>query len=231
MLRDLPISDLMEDRVLGRFRANVRIAAWGCLEWTGAKTKHGYGMVSIKGKTYGAYRVAWVLRHQRHLPEGMAVDHMCCNKLCVNADHLEAVTVGENTRRINRPAPGWEPVPLPVVEACEYNGRRWVDVRWLTERFGKVERHYRAFDDPEAAALFAAHISNLKPSATVMDEAPWDIRARLLKAYTEDAARLWLREPHRKLGGRKPIDLIRAGEVEEVRAVTAWMDDLRRVTA
>jgi hypothetical protein len=29
----------------------------------------------------------------------LVIDHLCCNTLCVNAAHLEAVTHEENTRR------------------------------------------------------------------------------------------------------------------------------------
>ncbi len=33
------------------------------------------------------------------IPEGMEVDHLCCDPKCVNPEHLEAVTHGENIRR------------------------------------------------------------------------------------------------------------------------------------
>jgi hypothetical protein len=33
------------------------------------------------------------------IPEGLTIDHLCTNKACVNPEHLEPVTRGENVRR------------------------------------------------------------------------------------------------------------------------------------
>lgn len=33
------------------------------------------------------------------IPEGMQIDHLCLNRLCVRPSHLELVTPAENTRR------------------------------------------------------------------------------------------------------------------------------------
>jgi hypothetical protein len=33
------------------------------------------------------------------IPKGLVIDHLCRNTRCVNPDHLEPVTRGENTRR------------------------------------------------------------------------------------------------------------------------------------
>ena len=33
------------------------------------------------------------------IPAGLEIDHLCKNKLCINPDHLEAVTHAENMRR------------------------------------------------------------------------------------------------------------------------------------
>lgn len=43
--------------------------------------------------------------------------------------------------------------------------------------------------------------------------------------YSADQARVWLSSPHRRLDGERPVDLIRQGKVDEVRALIAHMRD------
>lgn len=45
-----------------------------------------------------AHRVAYELT-RGPIPAGMEIDHLCRVRSCVNPDHLEAVTRGENLRR------------------------------------------------------------------------------------------------------------------------------------
>ena len=55
--------------------------------------------VSIGGKRYRpAYRVVYETVVSP-VPKGMHLDHLCFRPRCVNPDHLEVVTPGENTRR------------------------------------------------------------------------------------------------------------------------------------
>lgn len=70
----------------------------GCWEWTGWKNQYGYGRFSINGKSVSAHRHAYELRNGP-IPDGLQLDHLCRNTLCVNPDHLEPVTSKENTRR------------------------------------------------------------------------------------------------------------------------------------
>ena len=51
-----------------------------------------------------AHRVAMIGKMKRDIWEWV-VDHLCCQKACVNPNHLELVTLGENRRRgsITRP--------------------------------------------------------------------------------------------------------------------------------
>ena len=37
------------------------------------------------------------------IPEGLVIDHLCAVQKCVNPQHLEAVTAGENVRRGSKP--------------------------------------------------------------------------------------------------------------------------------
>ncbi|WP_414713994.1 HNH endonuclease signature motif containing protein [Scandinavium sp.] len=58
------------------------------------------GTRGIDRRVAKAYRVSYEL-FVGPVPEGLELDHLCRNKLCVNPKHLEAVTSKENTMRGN----------------------------------------------------------------------------------------------------------------------------------
>lgn len=70
----------------------------GCWIWNGKKARNVYGGFYFLGKWLMAHRVSY-----EHfigvIPEELVIDHLCRNKLCVNPDHLEAVSGTENTLR------------------------------------------------------------------------------------------------------------------------------------
>ncbi len=68
-----------------------------CWLWIGAKGR-GYGIISFNGKARTAHRV-WYELNVGQLKEGLELDHLCKNSLCVNPEHLEQVTHSENCRR------------------------------------------------------------------------------------------------------------------------------------
>lgn len=73
-----------------------------CWLWTGKKQTDGYGqytptMDGIR-RFWSAHRVAYELM-VGPIPNGLQVDHLCRVRLCVNPDHLEAVTQTENVLR------------------------------------------------------------------------------------------------------------------------------------
>ena len=71
----------------------------GCWLWTAAKHSGGYGAfnVTLNGKPRAAvaHRVSYELC-VGPIPEGMLLDHICFNKLCVNPSHLRPVTSKQN---------------------------------------------------------------------------------------------------------------------------------------
>ncbi len=69
-----------------------------CWNWTGKSDKKEYGRITHRGLQTNAHRVSWILL-RGEIPEGLTLDHLCQNKRCVNPDHLEPVTRGENARR------------------------------------------------------------------------------------------------------------------------------------
>lgn len=85
-----------------RFWAKVAIQPVGCWLWTGALAGKGYGHLRVDGRDVYAHRFAYEAMVGR-VPDGMHIDHVktrgCTHKNCVNPEHLEPVTPGENIRR------------------------------------------------------------------------------------------------------------------------------------
>lgn len=73
----------------------------GCHIWMAARDVNGYGVASLPGCQIKAraHRVAWVAAHGVDIPAGLSIDHLCRTRACVNAAHLEAVTMAVNGQR------------------------------------------------------------------------------------------------------------------------------------
>lgn len=70
----------------------------GCWIWTAAEKSTGYGQFWLNGEYRGAHRVSYEF-YKGKIPDGLQLDHLCRVSLCVNPDHLEAVTLRENVLR------------------------------------------------------------------------------------------------------------------------------------
>lgn len=68
----------------------------GCVVWTGALTRDGYGRFRADGRDVYAHRYSWG-RAYGDIPEGLQVDHACHERSCVNVDHLRLATPQQNS--------------------------------------------------------------------------------------------------------------------------------------
>lgn len=88
-----------------RFFNKVLKLPSGCWIWMGAiqgkyykNENGGYGSFRYNKKVTPAH-IASCHIHDKEIPKGMHVDHLCRTTLCVNPDHLEPVTPLENYKR------------------------------------------------------------------------------------------------------------------------------------
>ena len=71
----------------------------GCLVWTGARGKTGYGRIrGPDGRMMYTHKLAWEIA-RGPVPPGRFLDHKCRVRLCLDVEHLEVVTTAENNRR------------------------------------------------------------------------------------------------------------------------------------
>lgn len=90
----------MNESIWQRFEAKIEcIPFHTCWEWTAALDRKGYGRFSDgQGKHYIAHRLAYE-RWCRPIDPNLTIDHLCRNHSCVNPNHLEQVTRGQNVLR------------------------------------------------------------------------------------------------------------------------------------
>lgn len=86
---------------MARFDAKVERTE-GCHLWVGGLNSRGYGSFGVPGGgSVLAHRFAWEREHGP-IPDGLTVDHLCCEKRCQNPAHMELVSREENSSRLGR---------------------------------------------------------------------------------------------------------------------------------
>ena len=71
------------------FWQQVPLSQFGCWEWPAImRNDKGYGVFSLHGRTFNAYRVAYIFKHGK-IPDKYHIDHLCANKPCIRPNHLD----------------------------------------------------------------------------------------------------------------------------------------------
>lgn len=92
-----------------RIMAAIVVDERGCWIWQRSRQTNGYPNMRVGSTTdgtrrnEGAHRVSY-REHVGPIPDGHEIDHLCRTPLCVNPEHLEAVTRRENLMRSTGPA-------------------------------------------------------------------------------------------------------------------------------
>lgn len=139
------------ERILAR---GVR-SSDGCLEWTGAMFRHGYGRTCWRTRSTYVHRWAWEHAHGP-IPDGKFVLHLCNNRRCFEPTHLE---LGDQDRNMSyaadcgRSASG-ERNGCAKLDASQVAVIRGLDEHGLINRTKGKQYNLGAIQRQKLAALF-----------------------------------------------------------------------------
>lgn len=93
-----------------RLVCSVMISMDNCWFFAGKLSPQGYGQLRFyengKHHYWAAHRVMYE-NLVGPIPEGLVIDHLCRNPICINPEHLEPVTPRENVLRGSSPLAGF----------------------------------------------------------------------------------------------------------------------------
>jgi hypothetical protein len=123
----------------------------GCLEWTGALTRDGYGKITsprrpddwASGQRTGhVHRLVVELASGQPVPDDMHVDHLCRNRLCCEIDHLQIVPPRGNVLAPRSQSPG----AINIAKTHCKHGHLFDEqnTRWYQGANGRMYRACRA---------------------------------------------------------------------------------------
>jgi hypothetical protein len=144
---DAPI----KDRLLVRTNQQEN----GCLLWTGSKLNNGYGIILVEGVAKTVHREAYK-EFVGEIPEGLVIDHLCGNKLCIQTEHLRLATTKQNGENLTK---------LHSNNTSGYRGVWWNkrNNTWTAsvKHNGKYHHKYNIIDIEEANAWAVAKRNEL----------------------------------------------------------------------
>lgn len=131
--------------VRNRIRRSSVAAENGCIEWTGASDRYGYGAMKVTNqdgdrKNTGTHRAAWIA-FVGPIEGDLTIEHLCRNRKCVNVNHMELVTNAENARRQDHSRKKGRSGRRALKVAC-VNGHTFTDetTAWYRARDGYMRR-------------------------------------------------------------------------------------------
>lgn len=111
---------LIDPFILARlFSRSTYNPTTGCRLWTGSRSSQGqYGTIWLDGRPQFVHRVAYEAANGsipagsiQHESESVEIHHICENRLCIEPNHLEALTRNEhNARHTFQRSAQWMPV-------------------------------------------------------------------------------------------------------------------------
>lgn len=113
---------------------NCRAMPSGCWEWTGSRTRDGYGCHGRRRDQTLAHRLSHLL-NIGPIPHDYDVDHLCGNRACINPAHLEAVPHAINVRRADHKTNHRNRVKTHCLR-----GHPFDSANTLIERYGEREQ-------------------------------------------------------------------------------------------
>jgi hypothetical protein len=96
----IPNDEIIKKKLLERYEEKD-----GCWNWTGTLMLTGYGCIRYnlgprKNTVFLAHRASYKLLGGGELIDGMAIDHMCSNRRCINPEHLQQLTIERNAQKV-----------------------------------------------------------------------------------------------------------------------------------
>lgn len=102
-----------------------------CILWAG-EIKDGYGVIrkTIDGKKerFSVHKVAWVLKHNRNVPNNIKICHTCDNRHCINTEHMFLGTDEDNARDRENKGRGRKSKYLKQVQNLKQEGYTDADI-------------------------------------------------------------------------------------------------------